>query len=66
MLLNKLNGTNISDSVRNRVLFYIAEAYFFTGDFEEAAKCFVKVAHVYPLQTKIWMNYTLDRIAIPE
>ena len=66
VLLNKLNGTNISESVRNRVLFYIAEAYFFTGDFEEAAKCFVKVAHVYPLQTKIWMNYTLDRIAIPE
>ncbi len=66
VLLNKLNGTNISESVRNRVLFYIAEAYFFTGDFEEAAKGFVKVAHVYPLQTKIWMNYTLDRIAIPE
>ena len=66
VLLNKLNGTNISESVRNRVLFYIAEAYFFTGDFEEAAKAFVKVAHVYPLQTKIWMNYTLDRIAIPE
>ena len=66
ILLNKLNGTNISESVRNRVYFYIAEAYFFTGDFEEAAKAFVKVAHVYPLQTKIWMNYTLDRIAIPE
>ena len=66
VLLNKLNGTNISESVRNRVLFYIAEAYFFTGDFEEAAKGFVKVAHVYPLQTKIWMNYTLDRIALPE
>ena len=65
-LLNKLNGTNISESVRNRVYFYIAEAYFFTGDFEEAAKYFVKVAHVYPLQTKIWINYTLDRIAIPE
>ena len=66
VLLNKLNGTNISQSVRNRVLFYIAEAYFFTGDFEEAAKGFVKVAQAYPLQTKIWMNYTLDRIAIPE
>ena len=66
ILLNKLNGTNISESVRNRVYFYIAEAYFFTGDFEEAAKAFVKVAHVYPLQTKIWMNYTLDRIALPE
>ena len=66
VLLNKLNGTNISESVRNRVYFYIAEAYFFTGDFEEAAKAFVKVAHVYPLQTKIWMNYTLDRIALPE
>ena len=66
ILLNKLNGTNITESVRNRVYFYIAEAYFFTGDFEEAAKAFVKVAQVYPLQTKIWLNYTLDRIALPE
>ena len=66
VLLNKLNGTNISDSVRNRVNFYIAEAYFFTGDFEQAAMFFAKTAQYYPLQTKIWMNYTLDRIAIPE
>ncbi|MCR4899762.1 MAG: tetratricopeptide repeat protein [Treponema sp.] len=65
-LLIKLNGRNISENVRNRVYFYIGEAYFFTGDFEEAAKYFVKVAQQYPLQTKIWMNYTLDRIAIPE
>ncbi len=66
LLFNKLNGTNISESVRNRLYFYMGQAYFFMGDFEEAAKYFVKVAHVYPLQTKIWMNYTLDRIAIPE
>ena len=66
VLLNKLNGTNISDSVRNRVNFYIGEACFFTGDFEQAAMYFAKTAQVYPLQTKIWMNYTLDRIAIPE
>ena len=66
ILLNKLNGTNISDSVRNRVNFYIAQAYFFTGDFEQAAMYFAKTAQSYPLQTKIWMNYTLDRIALPE
>ena len=64
-LLNKLNGTNISDSVRNRVNFYIGEACFFTGDFELAAMYFAKTAPVYPLQTKIWMNYTLDRILLP-
>ncbi len=66
ILLNKLNGTNISDSVRNRVNFYIAQAYFFTGDFEQAAMYFAKTAQAYPHQTKIWMNYTLDRIALPE
>lgn len=64
--LKKLDGTNISETVRNRVNFYIAEAYFFTGDFEEAAKYFVKVAHVYPLETKIWINNTLDRMALPQ
>ena len=66
VLLNKLNGTNISQSVRNRVNFYIAQAYFFTGDFEQAAMTFAKTAQAFPLQTKIWMNYTLDRIALPE
>jgi len=65
VLLNKLNGTNISESVRNRVNFYIGEACFFTGDFEKAAMYFAKTAPVYPLQTKIWMNYTLDRILLP-
>ncbi len=65
VLLNKLNGTNISQSVRNRVNFYIAQAYFFTGDFEQAAMTFAKTAQAFPLQTKIWMNYTLDRIALP-
>lgn len=66
VLLNKLNGTNISQSVRNRVNFYMAQAYFFTGDFEQAAMLFAKTAQAFPLQTKIWMNYTLDRIALPE
>ena len=66
VLLNKLNGTNISQSVRNRVNFYIAQDYFFTGDFEQAAMTFAKTAQAFPLQTKIWMNYTLDRIALPE
>lgn len=65
VLLNKLNGTNISESVRNRVNFYMAQAYFFTGDFEQAAMLFAKTAQAFPLQTKIWMNYTLDRIALP-
>ena len=65
VLLNKLNGTNISQNVRNRVNFYIAQAYFFTGDFEQAAMTFAKTAQAFPLQTKIWMNYTLDRIALP-
>ena len=66
VLLNKLNGTNISQSVRNRVNFYMAQSYFFTGDFEQAAMLFAKTAQAFPLQTKIWMNYTLDRIALPE
>lgn len=66
VLFNKLNGTNINESVRNRVYFYMAEAYFFTGDFEEAVKTFVKVAQVYPLQSKIWINYTLDKLTLPQ
>lgn len=62
--LKRITETNISQDVQNRAFFYIGEAQFFTGDYEEAVKNFVKVAHIYPLETKVWINMALDMISV--
>ena len=60
--LNKLAGTNIKDSTRNRVYFYIGECEYLTGEYEKAVKSFVKVQDVYPTLARKWINSSLDRI----
>ncbi len=60
--LQRLIGTNISDSVQNRAYFYLGEALYYTGDYEESVRTFVKVSQIYPQQTKKWINSALDRI----
>ena len=60
--LNKLAGTNIKDSTRNRVYFYIGECEYLTGEYEKAVKSFVKVQDAYPTLARKWINSSLDRI----
>lgn len=60
--LNKLAGTNIKDSTRSRVYFYIGECEYLTGEYEKAVKSFVKVQDIYPTLTRKWINSSLDRI----
>lgn len=60
--LNKLAGTNIKDSTRSRVYFYIGECEYLTGEYEKAVKSFVKVQDVYPTLARKWINSSLDRI----
>ena len=60
--LHKLAGTNIKDTTRNRVYFYIGEAEYLMGEYENAVKSFVKVQNVYPTLAKKWINSALDRI----
>lgn len=60
--LNKLAGTNIKDSTRNRVYFYIGECEYLTGEYEKAVKSFVKVQDIYPTLARKWINSSLDRI----
>ncbi|MCR4735385.1 MAG: tetratricopeptide repeat protein [Treponema sp.] len=62
--LSKLLGTRISDKVRNRAYFYTAESYYFTGNYEEAVKYFVKLEQIYPELAKKWINLSLDKISI--
>ena len=60
--LNKLAGTNIKDSTRSRVYFYIGECEYLTGEYEKAVKSFVKVQDAYPTLARKWINSSLDRI----
>lgn len=60
--LNKLIGTNISDNTRNRAYFYLGEAQYLSGDYENAVKTFVKIQQVYPTLATKWLNASLDKI----
>lgn len=60
--IKRLTGTNISNSTRDRAYFYMGEANYFLGNYDEAVKCFVKVQQAYPNLTKKWVDSALDRI----
>lgn len=60
--LNRLAGTNISESTRKRIYFYIGEAEYLSGNYEQAVKSFVKVQQDFPDLTKKWVDSALDRI----
>lgn len=57
--LKKLIGTNISESTRNRAIFYLGEAEYLTGDYEGCVRTFVKVEQAYPTLTKKWLDSAL-------
>ena len=60
--LNKLVGTNISESTRNRAYFYMGESQYLLGNYDEAVKTFVKVGNAFPIQSKKWLDSSLERL----
>lgn len=60
--LNRLAGTNIAETTRSRAYFYVGEAQYLSGDYDQAVKSFVKVQHEFPNLTKKWVDSALDRI----
>lgn len=60
--LTKLIGTNISESTRNRAIFYLGEAEYLSGNFEDSVRTFVKVEQAFPTLVKKWLDSALDRI----
>lgn len=62
--LKKLTGTNITPEVESRATFYLGEAYYFTGDFENAVRSFVKVQEYFPEESKKWLESSLDHLEI--
>ena len=60
--LNQLIGTNISDETRNRAYFYLGESQYFSRNYEDAVRNFVKVQAAFPTLSKKWLEDSLDRI----
>ena len=60
--LNQLIGTNISEDTRNRASFYLGESQYFSQNYEDAVRSFVKVQHAFPTLSKKWLEASLDRI----
>lgn len=60
--LTKLTGTNISETTRNRAYFYLGEAQYLSGKYEDAVRTFVKIEQAYPTLVKKWLDSALDRI----
>lgn len=58
--LERLAGTNISASTRNRTYFYIGECQYLTGYYSQSVKTFVRVEKEYPVLAKKWIDSALD------
>lgn len=58
--LERLIRTNRTQSVTARATFYLAESYYFSGDYKNAAKTFLKVYDTYPAAAKRWIDSSLD------
>lgn len=44
----------------SRAIFYLAEAYYFSGNYEKAIYHFLAVKDIYPELTKKWLDSSLD------
>jgi len=60
--LNQLIGTNINEDTLNRAYFYLGEAQYFSENYEDAVRSFVKVQHIYKTLSKRWLDSALDKI----
>ena len=64
--LDKLIRSNRTKSVTNRAIFYLAESYYFTKNYQEATTTFLSVYDEYPALAKRWINSSLDLLELPE
>ena len=63
--LEKLLGTNISESVENRARFYLAESYYFSQNYEKAVLTFLPVYDKFPPLAKKWIDSSFDLMPPP-
>lgn len=62
----RLAGTNISEDVYMRTVFYLGESYYFQGNYEKAVKNFLKTSEKFPVVSKKWIDSSLDMLELPD
>lgn len=62
--LKRLIGTKISEQVQNRALFYLGEAQYFAGFYEDSVKSFLKVENIYPALSNKWISSAIEKVEI--
>ncbi len=52
--------------VNSRATFYLGEAYYFCGDFENAIENFILLSDIYPSLSRKWIENSLELYKLPE
>lgn len=60
--LTRLLGTNISQNVRIRATFYLAQTLYYLENYEQAILTFARVENAYPALVKKWISSSLDKM----
>ena len=66
LLLNGFLQLNRGKEITERSIFYLGEAYFYTGNYNQALKAFLLVQKSFPELTNQWIQQTLDMFSIPK
>lgn len=64
-LLLEFLQLNRSEDITSRAMFYLAETYFFMGEYENALSSLLLVQNVFPELTSRWIQNTLDSYSLP-
>ncbi len=62
--LKRFLAQNRSAETANRANFYLAESYYYTGNFSSALMYFLSLEEVYPELTRKWIESTLDLFTV--
>lgn len=55
--------TKHNEKITGRIYFYLGECYFFQGQFKEALGCFLLSEKQYPVISKQWQQYVLNKFS---
>lgn len=65
-LLKEFLQLNRSKETTARSIFYLGEAYYFSGNYRSALTAFLQVQREFPELTSRWIQTTLDTYSLPE
>lgn len=64
--LKKLLGTNRTEKVTNRAMFYLGQSYYFQNNYQQSINSFLQVYDAHPELAKKWIDSSLDLMKLPD